>query len=201
MDLYKGSFSLAYGTLTLLRVTKRLLRRNRFCGLLGPNQCGKTTLMRAIAPCPRSSRVAVNGPNDAGKSTAIKVLIGEQLPTSGSIWKAVGLRLAYVARHGFHHLEKHMQETPTQYIVWFFAGDDERESLELKFDGLSVDEESARSVRWCIDGVTGSVCPCTDPNSDAKKAKADEAGAVDPEATVNHRQKKKEKTFEYEVKT
>merc|ERR1712159_930838 len=35
---------------------------------------------------------------------------------------------------------------------------------------------------------------------DAKKAKADEAVAVVPEATVNRRQKRKEKTFEYEVK-
>merc|ERR1711887_396220 len=49
VDLYKGSFSLAYGTLTLLRDTKLHLKRNRFYGLLGPNQCGKTTLMRAIA--------------------------------------------------------------------------------------------------------------------------------------------------------
>merc|ERR1712054_2286 len=49
VDLYKGNFSLAYGTLTLLRDTKMHLKRNRFYGLLGPNQCGKTTLMRAIA--------------------------------------------------------------------------------------------------------------------------------------------------------
>merc|ERR1711976_398331 len=49
VDLYKGSFSLAYGTLTLLRDTKLHLKRERFYGLLGPNQCGKTTLMRAIA--------------------------------------------------------------------------------------------------------------------------------------------------------
>ena len=48
VDLYKGSFSLAYGTLALLRDTKMHLKRNRFYGLLGPNQCGKTTLMRAI---------------------------------------------------------------------------------------------------------------------------------------------------------
>merc|ERR1712039_347385 len=41
---------------------------------------------------------------------------------------------------------------------------------------------------------------CTDPKEDAKKAKADEAGAVVPEAILNRRQKKKEKTFEYEVK-
>merc|ERR1719464_2299243 len=49
VDLYKGHFSLAYGTLTLLRDAKMHLKRNRFYGLLGPNQCGKTTLMRAIA--------------------------------------------------------------------------------------------------------------------------------------------------------
>ena len=39
---------MAYGTLTLLRDTKMHLKRDRFYGLLGPNQCGKTTLMRAI---------------------------------------------------------------------------------------------------------------------------------------------------------
>merc|ERR1711971_139120 len=35
---------------------------------------------------------------------------------------------------------------------------------------------------------------------DYKKAKADEAAAVVPDAVLNRRQKKKEKTFEYEVK-
>merc|ERR1712070_1071975 len=49
VDLYRGGFSLAYGTLTLLRDTKMRLKRNKFYGLLGPNLCGKTTLMRAIA--------------------------------------------------------------------------------------------------------------------------------------------------------
>merc|ERR1719217_1210596 len=48
-DLYKGSFSLAYGTLTLLRDTKLHLKKNKFYGCLGPNNCGKTTLMRAIS--------------------------------------------------------------------------------------------------------------------------------------------------------
>jgi len=48
-DLYKGEFSLAYGALTLLNNTSLHLKQNRFYGLLGPNNCGKTTLMRAIA--------------------------------------------------------------------------------------------------------------------------------------------------------
>merc|ERR1719272_614700 len=48
-DLYKGSFSLAYGTITLLRETKLHLKKFKFYGLLGPTNCGKTTLMRAIS--------------------------------------------------------------------------------------------------------------------------------------------------------
>merc|ERR1719281_1796259 len=86
-----------------------------------------------------------------------------------------------------------MDKTPTQYIMWRFAGNDDKESLEFKSDKLTVDEEAARQVQWCIDGVTGGVRPVT------KKAKQDEANAVVPNAVVNRRQKKKEKTFEYGV--
>merc|ERR1711866_18444 len=160
----------------------------------------KPTIMDVSLTVSQVSRVAVIGANGAGKSTAIKVLVGEQKPTEGSIWKAAGLRMAYVAQHAFHHLEKHMQRTPTDYIMWRFAGNDDRESLEFKTDELSVDEAAARAAKWCIDTVTGTVRRCTDPKEDAKKAKQDEAGAVVPDATVNRRQKKKEKTYEYEVK-
>merc|ERR1719310_1129438 len=160
----------------------------------------KPTIMDVSLTVSQVSRVAVIGANGAGKSTAIKVLVGEQKPTEGSIWKAAGLRMAYVAQHAFHHLEKHMQETPTAYIMWRFAGNDDRESLEFKTDELSVDEEAARARKWCIDSVTGNCRLCTDPKEDPKKAKQDEAGAVIPDALCNRRQKKKEKTFEYEVK-
>merc|ERR1711871_714860 len=121
-------------------------------------------------------------------------------PQVGTIWKASGLRMAYVAQHAFHHLEKHMQETPTQYIMWRFAGNDDKESLEFKSDKLSVDEETARAAKWCIDQVRGDVRRVTDPKEDPKKAKQDEANVVVPDAVLNRRQKKKEKTYEYEVK-
>ena len=72
-------------------------------------------------------------------------------------------------QHAFHHLEKHIQETPSQYTMWRFVGNDHKESIEFKSDELSVDEESASSAKWGINGVTGSVRPCTDPKGDAKK--------------------------------
>merc|ERR1712153_70689 len=93
-----------------------------------------------------------------------------------------------------------MQETPTQYIMWRFAGNDDKESLEFKSTELSVDEEKARSQKWCIDAVSGNVRRCIDPKEDAKKAKQDEIGSVIPDAVLSRRQKKKEKTYEYEVK-
>jgi elongation factor 3 len=160
----------------------------------------KPTIMDVSLTVSQVSRVAVIGANGAGKSTAIKVLVGEQKPTEGTIWKASGLRMAYVAQHAFHHLEKHMQKTPTEYIMWRFAGNDDKESLEFKTQELSVDEEQARSQKWCIDGVTGAVRRCIDPKEDAKKAKQDEEKAVIPDAILNRRMKKKEKTYEYEVK-
>merc|ERR1712060_966116 len=160
----------------------------------------KPTIMDVSLTVSQVSRVAVIGANGAGKSTAIKVLVGEQKPTEGTIWKAAGLRMAYVAQHAFHHLEKHMKETPTQYIMWRFAGNDDKESLEFKTTELSVDEETARSQQWCIDAVSGGVRRCTDPKEDAKKAKQDETNAVVPDAVLGRRQKKKEKTYEYEVK-
>jgi len=160
----------------------------------------KPTIMDVSLTVSQVSRVAVIGANGAGKTTAIKALVGEQLPSKGSIWKAPGLRMAYVAQHAFHHLEKHMSSTPTQYIMWRFAGDDDKESLEFATASLSVDEESARARKWCIDAVTGEARLCITEKEDPKKAKQDEPNAVVPDAVLNRKHLKKEKTFTYEVK-
>merc|ERR1711871_1427910 len=178
--------------------TKIILRMNNVTFTYPTKE--KPTIMDVNLTVSQVSRVAVIGANGAGKSTAIKILVGEMTPGVGTIWKASGLRMAYVAHHAFHHLEKHMQETPTQYIMWRFAGNDDKESLEFKSDKLSVDEETARAQKWCIDQVRGDVRRVTDPKEDPKKAKQDEINVVVPDAILNLRQKKREKTYEYEVK-
>jgi elongation factor 3 len=48
-ELCNCTFTLAYGTKILLHNTKMRLKRGKRYGLLGGNDCGKTTLMRAIA--------------------------------------------------------------------------------------------------------------------------------------------------------
>merc|ERR1719161_125827 len=143
------------------------------------------------------SRVAVIGANGAGKSTAIKLLVGEMKPGQGQLWKAAGLRMAYVAQHAFHHLEKHLTKTPSEYILWRFAGNEDAESLEFKNTEATEDEEKLRAIPWCIDARSAELRKCC--TDDTKEGKADRANAVKPEALLNRR-KNKAKKFEYETK-
>lgn len=89
-----------------------------------------------------SSRVAVVGPNGAGKSTLIKCLTGEVEPTRGNVWKHPNLRIAYVAQHAFHHIEKHLDKTPAEYIMWRYATGEDRETLQ-KVDRQAAEAEAA----------------------------------------------------------
>ena len=44
--------------------------------------------------------------------------------------KHPNLRVAYVAQHAFHHIEKHLDKTPNEYIQWRYAGGEDREEQE-----------------------------------------------------------------------
>merc|ERR1719313_897402 len=92
-----------------------------------------------------ASRVAVIGVNGAGKSTMIKMLIGEITPNEGEgkgeITKHPNMRLAYVAQHAFHHIEHHLEKTPVNYLEWRFSGGMDREGQAKNFLELTEDEE------------------------------------------------------------
>lgn len=145
-----------------------------------------------------ASRVAVVGANGAGKSTAIKLLIGELKPDSGSIWKHQNMRLAYVAQHAFHHLEKHMDKTAVEYILWRFAGADDRESLENQNQETTEDDEKKRKQPWFICPKALEVKKCD--MSDTPEGKKERALAVIPEAILNRQKHTKTKKYIYEVK-
>merc|ERR1711988_1888364 len=69
-----------------------------------------------------------------------------------------------------------------------------------KSDKLSVDEEKARAQKWCIDSASGQVRRVVSEKEDPKKHKQDMSNVVVPDAIVNRRNLKKQKTYEYDVK-
>jgi elongation factor 3 len=145
-----------------------------------------------------ASRVAVVGANGAGKSTAIKLLIGELKPESGSIWRHQNMRLAYVSQHAFHHLEKHMDKTPVDYIMWRFAGADDKESLENASKEELDDDIKLRETPWFICPKVLEVKKCD--MTDSKEGKDQRSHAVTPEAILNRQKHTKTKKYIYEVK-
>merc|ERR1719375_2636367 len=145
-----------------------------------------------------ASRVAVVGANGAGKSTAIKLLIGELKPAEGQIWRHQNMRLAYVAQHAFHHLERHMDKTAVDYILWRFAGADDRESLENQNTEATEDDAKKRLQPWFFCPKALEVKKCD--MSDTPEGKKERALAVIPEAVLNRQKNTKTKKYTYEVK-
>jgi len=126
--------------------------------------CDKPTLYDVSVQVSLSSRVACIGENGAGKSTMIKLLVGEIEPQVGTVWKHPNARIAYVAQHAFHHIENHLNKTPNEYIRWRYANEGEdKESLvkvtmqfsdeELRlqktpFEIQSIDEQSGKILKF-----------------------------------------------------
>jgi len=146
------------------------------------------------------SRVGVVGASSAesgasGKTTAIKLLIGELKPEVGAVFRHPGMRLAYVKQAAFHFLEKHMDKTPVQYIMWRFAGNEDRESLENQTKQIkNVDEEALRKIKWCVDSRSSG--------NSVRKCVIGEKGDVPiaPECILKRRTNEQENIYEYEVK-
>merc|ERR1711935_259064 len=145
-----------------------------------------------------ASRVAVVGANGAGKSTAIKLLIGELKPESGVIWRHQNMRLAYVAQHAFHHLEKHADKTPVEYILWRFAGADDRESLENQSKEVTDDDGKLREQPWFLHPVALEMKKCD--MTDSKEGKKERESAIIPDAIMARQKHTKTKKYIYEVK-
>jgi|EP00956_Cyclotella_meneghiniana_P015277 elongation factor 3 len=148
----------------------------------------KPTLYDISVQVSLSSRVACVGENGAGKSTMIKLLVGEIEPQEGDVWKHPNARIAYVAQHAFHHIEAHLTKTPNEYIRWRYANNGEdKESLVKVTMQFTEEEEKLQKTPFEIqftDEETGKI-------TKVKKVVSELVGG---------RKTNKQKDYEYEVR-
>lgn len=102
----------------------------------------KPTISEITVQVSLSSRVACVGVNGAGKSTLIKILTGQLEAQTGNVWKHPNCRVAYVAQHAFHHIEKHLSKTANEYIRWRYENGEDKEGLEKVTMVMTVEEEA-----------------------------------------------------------
>jgi elongation factor 3 len=134
-----------------------------------------------------SSRVACIGENGAGKSTMIKLLVGEIEPQVGEVWKHPNARVAYVAQHAFHHIESHLDKTANEYIRWRYATGDDKESLVKATMVYSDEELTLQKTPYelqIVDEASGKI-------TKVKKVVSELLGG---------RKQNKSKEYEYEVR-
>ncbi|KAH9931115.1 P-loop containing nucleoside triphosphate hydrolase protein [Epithele typhae] len=129
------------GSLMGVRSNTRAILKMTNCTFTYPGR-PKPSLHNVSCALSLSSRVGIIGPNGAGKSTLIKLLTGETVPQEGSVYKHPALRIGYVSQHATHHIERHLEKTPIQYIQWRFQDGHDREILE-KATRVLTDEEKA----------------------------------------------------------
>jgi len=148
----------------------------------------KPTLFDISVQVSLSSRVACVGENGAGKSTMIKLLVGEIEPQQGEVWKHPNARIAYVAQHAFHHIENHLTKTPNEYIRWRYANNGEdKETLVKVTLQFTPEEEKLQRTPFELQ--------LTDPET----GKITKVKKVVTEL-VGGRKTNKSKEYEYEVK-
>merc|ERR1719203_1922774 len=147
------------------------------------------------------SRVAIVGPNGAGKSTMIKCLLGELKPTTGTIMKVQGCRVAYMSQHAFHHIESHLDISATAYIMQRFAGGEDNESLE-NLANLGATKETEKQQAKKMYYKDGNLVECDtfcNEKGEMEYQKKSLEKAVELEAIATRRKGKKE--MEYQKKS
>lgn len=81
------------------------------------------------------SRIAIVGPNGVGKSTFLKLLVGELSPTDGEVRKNHRLKIGRYDQHSGEHLTA--EESPSEYLMRLFNLPYEKARKALGTFGLS----------------------------------------------------------------
>ncbi|KIP10880.1 hypothetical protein PHLGIDRAFT_28211 [Phlebiopsis gigantea 11061_1 CR5-6] len=135
------------GSLMGVRSNTRAILKMTSCTFTYPGR-STPSLHNVSCALSLSSRVGIVGPNGAGKSTLIKLLTGESEPQEGSVYKHPSLRIGYVSQHATHHIERHLEKTPIQYIQWRFQDGHDREVLEKATRVLTDAEKAQMEVEF-----------------------------------------------------
>jgi len=89
-----------------------------------------------------SSRVAIVGPNGVGKSTFLKLLVGELTPQQGEARMNHRLRIGRFDQHSGEHLTA--EETPSEYLMRLFDLPYEKARKQLGTFGLASHAHTIR---------------------------------------------------------
>ncbi|KAH9253589.1 hypothetical protein BASA81_008425 [Batrachochytrium salamandrivorans] len=125
-----------------------------------PSNLGRVILNDVSCKLSLNSRVAIRGANGQGKSTLLKLMVGELAmneESKGTLFKHHNLRIAYVSQHAVHHLGVDLDITPVQYLQRrYFEGRDKERGQMITL-ALDEDDKAMMKVRGEVKAVISRV--------------------------------------------
>ena len=82
---------------------------------------GKPILCQVTANLTRQSKVAVVGRNGCGKTTLLKLILGDLTPSKGGIWVHPNIRVKNISQYSVEELNQYSHLTVVQYAEDMFA--------------------------------------------------------------------------------
>ena len=90
----------------------------------------------------KGARLALVGPNGIGKTTLLRILIGEEEPSSGRVTRARGLRLGYLTQEADFELEGVLWDVCLEPFADLIRMRDEIEGLEVQMSDPARREQA-----------------------------------------------------------
>ena len=82
---------------------------------------GKPILRQVTANLTKTSKVAVVGRNGCGKTTLLKLILGDLSPSNGNIWVHPNIRVKSISQYSVEELNQYSHLTVVQYAEEMFA--------------------------------------------------------------------------------
>src|SRR5512141_3511457 len=92
--------------------------------------CAEDIFANASLSVAQGARLALVGPNGIGKTTLLRILIGEEEPSSGSVTRAKNLRLGYLPQEADFKLQGTLWDVCLEPFAELIRVQGELEKLE-----------------------------------------------------------------------
>jgi ATP-binding cassette subfamily F protein 3 len=98
----------------------------------------------------KGARLAVVGPNGIGKTTLLRLLIGQEEPSSGTVTRAKNLRIGYLSQEADFELQGALWDICLEPFADLIRMQDELEKLEAEMSDLSKRKRSEEHLRQAL---------------------------------------------------
>src|SRR5512141_2745187 len=113
--------------------------------------CAEDIFANASLSVAQGARLALVGPNGIGKTTLLRILIGEEEPSSGTVTRSRSLHIGYLPQEADFKLQGTLWDVCLEPFADLLRMQEELEKLEAEMSEPAKREYSEEHLRQALD--------------------------------------------------